>query len=65
MSFSPDGQTIVSASDDNTVRIWSLNPIDTYTNVNDLLIKSCNLLKNYLTNNSKLLPADRSICNGI
>ncbi|MEH2182948.1 nSTAND1 domain-containing NTPase [Nostoc sp.] len=65
VSFSPDGQTIVSASDDNTVRIWSLNPIDTRPNVNDLLIKSCNWLKNYLTNNSKLLSAERSICDDI
>ncbi|WP_448275477.1 nSTAND1 domain-containing NTPase [Nostoc sp. DSM 114160] len=65
VSFSHDGQTIVSASDDYTVRIWSLNPIDTHPNVNDLLFKSCNWLKNYLTNNSKLPQAERSICDDV
>ncbi|MEI6442214.1 MAG: hypothetical protein WCO29_03585 [Nostocales cyanobacterium ELA583] len=48
-SFSPDGKTIVTASWDNTARVWRAD------NLNELLSRGCQWLDNYLVTNPKEL----------
>ena len=55
VSFSPDGKTIVSTSNDNTVRLWNLD-------LDDLLVRGCNLVRDYLKNNPNVSREDRGLC---
>jgi WD40 repeat protein/energy-coupling factor transporter ATP-binding protein EcfA2 len=65
LEFSSNGQSIISASDDTTVRIWQWK-----TNSNakitpqlsKLLQESCIQLHNYLHNNKNLSSEERAIC---
>ena len=43
MAFSPDDQTIASASSDQTVILWNFQ-------LEDLLIQGCNWVEDYLNN---------------
>jgi WD40 repeat protein/tetratricopeptide (TPR) repeat protein len=58
VSFSPDGQTLASASDDNTIILWNLN-------LDDLLVRGCDWVGDYLKHNRNLEERDRFLCNGI
>ncbi|MEH1885209.1 MULTISPECIES: nSTAND1 domain-containing NTPase [unclassified Nostoc] len=58
VSFSPDGQTLASASDDNTIILWNLN-------LDDLLVRGCDWVGDYLKHNRNLEKRDRLLCNGI
>ncbi len=58
ISFSPDGQTLASASDDNTIILWNLH-------LDDLLVRGCNWVDDYLKHNRNLEESDRLICDGI
>ncbi|MCJ8281611.1 MAG: ribosome assembly protein 4, partial [Rivularia sp. ALOHA_DT_140] len=46
--FSPDGKTIISASDDGTVKLWNWD-------FDNLLTRGCGKLKGYLINNPEKL----------
>jgi len=58
VSFSPDGQTLASASDDNTIILWNLN-------LDDLLVRGCDWVGDYLKHNRNLEERDRLLCDGI
>ncbi len=59
ISFSPDGKTIATASDDKTARLW---PVE---NLDQLLVRGCNWLHDYLQNNPNLSESDKRLCDDI
>jgi WD40 repeat protein len=58
VSFSSDGKTIASASDEKVVILWNFD-------LNDLLVRGCVWLNDYLKNpNANIKPEEnRYICN--
>ncbi|MEH2026364.1 WD40 repeat domain-containing protein, partial [Nostoc sp.] len=59
VSFSPDGKTIATASSDKTARLW---PVE---NLDQLLVRGCNWLHDYLQNNPNLNESDKHLCDDI
>ena len=58
VSFSPDGQTLASASYDGFVILWSLD-------LDNLLVRACNWVRDYLKTNPNVSESDRTLCAGI
>ncbi|MEM9003269.1 MAG: AAA family ATPase [Cyanobacteria bacterium P01_F01_bin.86] len=55
VSFAPDGQTLASTSLDGTVKLWNFN-------LDDLLDKSCDSLRDYLQNPATLESERQALC---
>jgi WD40 repeat protein len=58
VSFSPNGKTIASVSRDGKVILWNLD-------LDDLLVRGCNWMRDYLKNNPNVRESDRHLCDGI
>lgn len=65
-NFSPDGQIIASASRSGTVKLWHLDhtKLQQPSNLSDLMVSGCDLLRDYLKNNRNVQQSDRRICDG-
>ncbi|WP_322736989.1 hypothetical protein [Nostoc sp. DedQUE12b] len=55
VAFSPNGQTIASATDDRTMKLWNLN-------LDDLMVKGCAWVRDYLQNNPNVSESDKHLC---
>jgi WD40 repeat protein len=58
VSFSPQGKMIASASSDRTVILWNLD-------FDDLMVRGCNWVRDYLKTNPNVSESDRTLCDGI
>ncbi|NER38316.1 MAG: hypothetical protein F6J93_30910 [Oscillatoria sp. SIO1A7] len=59
VSFSPDGKYIATASRDGTARLWPVESLD------ELLLRGCNWLRDYLQTNPNVSEEDRHFCDDI
>ncbi|MFM6322971.1 MAG: WD40 repeat domain-containing protein, partial [Microcystis panniformis] len=63
VNFSPDGKTLVSGSEDKTIKLWYLG---TDWGFSDLMWSICDWVRVYLDNpNSGVREEDRGLCDGI
>lgn len=58
VNFSPDWQTLAAGSGDNTVTVWDLT-------LDNLLVRGCNIVRDYLENNPNVNDSDLNLCQGI
>ena len=56
--FSPDSKMLAVVSDNNKVTLWNLD-------LDDLLKRGCDLVRDYLKTNPNVSESDRSLCDGV
>jgi WD40 repeat protein len=62
VSFSPDGQTIASSDASGRVILWDL---DLGLEMDELLVRGCDWVRDYLRTNRSLKESDRTLCSRI
>ena len=60
VSFSPDGHQLVSSDEAGKLIVWNLN-----LTPDDLRVRGCHWVRNYLQNNPNVLESDLHVCGGI
>ncbi len=69
LQFSADGQKIISASADKSIIIWTLDLDKLATlqtlDINDLMVRGCDWVADYLQYNPFVNERDRQICEGM
>jgi WD40 repeat protein len=58
-NFSPNGQQLITASADGTVRIWQIETLD------ELLVRGCDWLRDYLEYSTDASDRDKQLCQRI
>jgi len=62
VSFSPDDKTLALGSADKTAILWNLEELDNLDDLDNLLERGCNWMRDYLKNNPNVSESDRSLC---
>ena len=57
--FSPYGQRLATVGEGGTVKLWQIEGLD------ELMVRGCNWVRDYLKNNPKVSKSDRHLCDGI
>ena len=58
VTISADGKTLASGGGDNTIKIWDFD-------LNSLIQRNCDWVRNYLQNSSEVSQEDRGLCDDI
>lgn len=59
LTFSPDGKLIAIVRNNGTAKFWRVESLD------DLMVRSCDWVRNFLENNPKVEDSDKHLCDGI
>ncbi|NEQ62020.1 MAG: hypothetical protein F6K53_33255, partial [Moorea sp. SIO4A1] len=59
LNFSPDGKQLAMVANDQIVRLWQIESFD------QLMVRGCNWVRDYLENNPNVEESDRHLCDNV
>ncbi|MEG4440260.1 hypothetical protein QUB47_04520 [Microcoleus sp. AT9_B5] len=62
VSFSPDNKTLALGSADKTAILWNLEDLEKLDNLDNLLERGCNWMRDYLKNNPNVSESEKALC---